>query len=400
MNFQQTQHQKESFPGEASTMLETVNPYESLHKDFNNSRLFKRLKEKHRPKPFWQQHRKLYYAVTGVSYIFNVLSAFTASALVFMFIMGMTNSATISAAITAIALIALEYMKRETSGKLFAGWLQYKAASPGMIATVICLSLVSTAASYFGAESTVMQFTRPVQLMDVSDQVAPLEGQIAEIDNQIRAAAQSTWQGRMTQRAQRTVDRLTQSRAALTDELIRARQRADEQNDATQYEYEEETTTKAEAFAAFTAVSEIALIVCLWFMAYYDYRSFAEYAHVSAKANSGHFTGFKAQGSTNANRAFEGSHANGVNESEFRQIGFKNYGVNYNVDATQTDSLTTDGDTPAISIVNEANEKSSLLRSCKQCGERYVYGHNRQMYCCDACRIVAWKNRQSSVESA
>ena len=393
----------QQFPNEEpATTLQTSNPYDGLHKDFNNSRLFKRLKEKHQPKPYWKSNRKMYLAVLSTSYLFNILSALTAAALVFMFVMGLTNSATISAVITAAALLSLEYMKRETAGKLLHGWLQFKSAPAGLIATVVLLSGISTTASYFGAEATVMQFTRPVQLTDMSDQIAPLEGQIKEIDDQIKSAAQTTWQGKMTQRAQRTVDRLSASKAALTDELVRVRQRTDEINDEATYEHEETTAMNASAFAFFTAFSELALLLCLFYCQYYDFRSFAEYAHVAAKeaANAGNSANGRA---SNGFRRMNGEGRNHYEESldmanqmrqirqevsERPQIGFR-YGVESSV-TNENRSLVQDV---------QQGKSANALRKCACCQDEYVYGHSRQVYCSDVCRITAWKNKREGREA-
>ena len=389
----------QQFPNdEPATTLQTSNPYDGLHKDFNNSRLFKRLKEKHQPKPYWKSNRKMYLAVLSTSYLFNILSALTAAALVFMFVMGLTNSATISAVITAAALLSLEYMKRETAAKLFHGWLQFKSAPAGLIATVVLLSGISTTASYFGAEATVMQFTRPVQLTDMSDQIAQLEGQIKEIDDQIKAAAQTTWQGKMTPRAQRTVDRLSASKAALTDELVRVRQRTDEMNDEATYEHEETTAMNASAFAFFTAFSELALLLCLFYCQYYDFRSFAEYAHVAAKEAANVANGANARAS-NGFRKMNGEGRNHYEESldmvnqirqevsERPQIGFR-YGTNVESSATNENRS-----------LAPAGKSANALRKCACCQDEYVYGHSRQVYCSDVCRITAWKNKREEREA-
>lgn len=390
-----------TFPSEEpATTLQTSNPYDGLHKDFNNSRLFKRLKEKHEPKPYWKSNRKMYLAVLSTSYLFNILSALTAAALVFMFVMGLTNSATISAVITSAALLSLEYMKRETAGKLFHGWLQFKSAPAGLIATVILLSGISTTASYFGAEATVMQFTRPVQLTDMSDQIAPLEGQIKEIDDQIKAAAQNTWQGKMTQRAQRAVDRLSQSKAALTDELVRVRQRTDDMNDEAMYEHEETTAMNASAFAFFTAFSELALLLCLFYCQYYDFRSFAEYAHVSAAVSAtsskGAANGRIPNGSGAGFRKVNGEGRNHYEESldmvntiKRPQIGFR-YGQGSESNENRSLQKSQKSEQPDISTSNTKG-----LRRCACCNDEYIYGHSRQIYCSDVCRITTWKAKNT-----
>lgn len=34
------------------------------------------------------------------------------------------------------------------------------------------------------------------------------------------------------------------------------------------------------------------------------------------------------------------------------------------------------------------------LRRCACCNEEYVYGHSRQVYCSDVCRITSWKAKE------
>jgi len=372
--------------------LATVNPHSENMREFNNTRLFKRLSEKHRAKPYWKQYQGIYRAVLGTSFLFNALSALTASAVVFFFVQGLTGSMTASLLITVVLLSVLEYMKRETSSKLFHTYLQFKNLNFGMLAAVIILSAISTTASYFGAAQVVESLTPPPSLTDVAEQTAGIENQIAGIDQQIAAAQRNTWQGKLTARAARTVERLTESRAALTDELMRTRERTDMQNDVVQSEHLSETMSNAGTFAMFTLICEIALIACLFFMQYYDFRSFAEYALATNPAsgssgNANRYTRFASNNGHNSAPAYQ----NGYHNSVHTPIGFK-YGMNAgteNVTQTVTDSETnseTNSETRAV---------SGLERQCEHCQVAYIHGHSRQRYCGQACRISAWRKKNN-----
>ena len=376
------------FPTGDNGGIPTENPHSQHHKEFANSRLFKRLEEKHQPKPYWKQYQGIYRAILGTSFLFNILSALTASAVVFFFIQGLTGSATASAVITVLLLAVLEYMKRETGAKLFHGYLQFKSAAFGLVATVVLLSAISTAASYFGAAQIVESLTPPPALADVAEETSGIEGQIAGIDQQIQAAQRNTWQGKLTPRAQRTVERLTESRAALTDELTRTRERIDIANDELAETHTGEMTTNASTFALFTLICEIALIACLYFMQYYDYRSFSEYAISRDKnaqnAHAGTQNGYRTQGTQNAH---VGTH-NGyrtqpvTNETQQRPIGFQ-----YGATKQHTQNVTQN-----VTSSNEGNEGAES-RFCAHCGMNYIYGHSRQKFCSDACRIKNWKQK-------
>jgi hypothetical protein len=367
------------FPTGANGGIPTENPHSQHHKEFANSRLFKRLEEKHQPKPYWKQYQGIYRAIVGTSFLFNILSALTASAVVFFFIQGLTGSATASAVITVFLLAVLEYMKRETGAKLFHGYLQFKSAAFGLVATVVLLSAISTAASYFGAAQIVESLTPPPALADVAEETSGIEGQIAGIDQQIQAAQRNTWQGKLTPRAQRTVERLTESRAALTDELTRTRERVDIANDELAETHTGEMTTNASTFALFTLICEIALIACLYFMQYYDYRSFSEYAISRDKnaqnAHAGTQNGYRTQGTQNGNAGTHNGYRTQpvTNETQQRPIGFQ-----YGATKQHTQNVT---------------QNVTESRFCAHCGTTYIYGHSRQKFCSDACRIKNWKER-------
>lgn len=376
------------FPTGGPGGIPTENPHSRHHKEFSNQRLFKRLEEKHQPKPYWKQYQGIYRAIVGTSFLFNILSALTASAVVFFFIQGLTGSATASAVITALLLSVLEYMKRETGAKLFHGYLQFKTAAFGLVATVVLLSAISTAASYFGAAQIVESLTPPPALADVAEETSGIESQIAGIDQQIQAAQRNTWQGKLTPRAQRTVERLTDSRAALTDELTRTRERVDMANDELAETHTGEMTTNASTFALFTLICELSLIACLYFMQYYDYRSFSEYAisRNAQNAHSGTQSGYRTQGTQNGTQnGYAGTHGThrtqtATNETQTRPIGFQ-----YGQERSHTENVTEN--------VTKGPTKGTESRFCSHCGTAYIYGHNRQKFCSDACRIKNWKTK-------
>ena len=378
--------------------LATVNPHSENMREFNNTRLFKRLSEKHRPKPYWKQYQGIYRAVLGTSFLFNVLSALTASAVVFFFIQGLTGSMTASLVITVILLSVLEFMKRETSAKLFHGILQFKNWNYGLLFTVIALSAISTTASYFGAAQVVESLTPPPALADVAEQTAGIENQIAGIDQQIAAAQRNTWQGKLTARSARTVERLTESRAALTDELMRTRERTDMANDEMQSEHLSETMTNASTFAMFTLICEIALIACLFFMQHYDFRSYAEYALATnpASGSSGNANRYTRFASAPAHQnGHQNTYQNEYHNSVHTPIGFK-YGMNAeteNVTQTVTDSVTDSVTENGNGI--ETRAVPGLGRQCEHCQISYIHGHSRQRYCGQACRISAWRKKNN-----
>lgn len=339
-------------------VLPTENQFSKSFADFNNQRLFKRLQEKHRPKAFWEEHRKMYLSVVGVSYLFNILSALTAATLVFSFALNLTDSMTISVIITAVSLSALEMLKRETISKLFHNWFQFREFSPAMVGAVVLLSVISTSASYFGAEKTITTLSKPPQLTDYKTQTGAIEQNIAAIDEQIKSQS-----AKGTRSAQRTIEKLSTTKAKLTDELLRTRQRTDAQNEELTNTHTQQTTVNSAAFAYITLCCEICLILALIYLEYYDYRSFSEYA--TSKGKAGNFQQIVSLEPA-SNMQVKTHALNEVREP----IGFK-YGIQ-----TVTQTVT-----------------QTAQRRCSHCKQDYEHGHARQKYCSDACRIKAWQIR-------
>lgn len=369
--------EKSQFPkneGE-KPILQTTNPHSDRMADFNNKRLFDRLEEKHRPKAYWKQYRILYLAVLGASFLFHILSACTAAALIYFFLLSLIGSLIASGIFTLAALAALEFTKRETSSKFFHTRLQFGKMSGGLLAAVLGLSIISTAASYFGAEKTVHQFAKGPALVNADSTTQPLKAQIADIDKQIGDAKKMKWKGKITVQGQNTLAALATAKADLLAEQSRQQKRIDGNNDTATQEHKTTTSANGQQFAAFTLLSEILLILCLFYIQYYDFRSFAEYAHAHAETTP-EPPGPQAKATNGATQqnpapAFT-SNGNGLPKNERQPIGFAY--ANRNAPA-------------------RTQNVDDHLRNCEHCGTAYIYGHRRQKFCTDQCRIDAWQDR-------
>jgi hypothetical protein len=172
----------------------------------------------------------------------------------------------------------------------------------------------------------------------------------------------------LTPRAQKTVELLTAERGRLQEEALRRQERADMQADEIMTEHASEMEINSGAFALFTLISEISLILCLFYMQYYDFRSYSEYA-MAKKGESATGRGTE-QSHRNAPGYDYGGGANARNGTEragtHNKIGFEYGKRTERMDATKQ-------------------------RTCTHCGAPYIYGHARQRFCSDQCRITNWK---------
>ena len=346
-----------------ATAFPTTNPHAEHFSEFQNTRLFDRLQQKFTPKPYWKQYRILRVVVLASSYLFNALSAATAAALVYFFLFGMIGNVLASGVLTASLLAVLEIAKRETTGRLFNGILQYNKFSAGLAASVILLAALSVSSSYFGAQRLVVEFTPPAQQINPDSLTTPLRQQIATIDQQISEARKQTWKGKPTAPAQRTIERLTRQKETALAEMVRQQQRIDAKNDTTEQVHQATTTATAGQFAAFTLVCEILFLLAAFYLEYYDYRSYAE--HCKGPALS---TDRPTAATAGVNLA--GEFLNGSKRP------------------TAVAHLRADENRLTKIVTTSGN-----LRSCDHCGNPYEHRHQKQKFCGDSCRIAAWQDK-------
>jgi len=341
----------------------TTNPHSEGFNEFGNARLFERLQKKYKPKPYHYQYRIIRAVVLGSSFLFHILSAATAAALIWIFISKLISSEVLAGAITLAALAALELSKRETSGRFFHDYLQFGKFSGALAFAVIGLAAVSTTCSFFGAEKAVKQFTSAPTLISADSTTAPMRASLAGIDQQISAARATKWNGKTTERSQRTIERLTRQKETIVSELVRVQQRIDGKNDNTEAEHTTTTNATAAGFAVFTVVCELLLILCLFYLEYYDYRSMAEHC--------------KKPAGTTLPGATDHTPAGSLNGSQ-RPI-------------TATMNATDTGARATKVVGAETIFVSGEKRTCEYCKMPFVSNHKKQRFCCDQHRIEAWQ---------
>jgi len=373
--------------------FQTANPFSEHFSKFGKTRLFDRLQMKFTPKPYYYQYRTIRAVVLGSSFLFHVLSAATAAALIFLFVGKLIPSHLAAGAVTLAALAALEISKRETSARFFHDALQFGKLSPGLLVVVLALAAISTACSFFGAERAVRALTPPPDLLAADTVTAPVRAQIAAIDAQISDAKRNTWQGKVTTRSQRTIDRLTRSKELLLAEQVRQQNRVDSRNDATETEHTTTTEANASGFALFTLCCEVLLILCLWFLQYYDYRSFAEYcAKPTGKQpeTSAATTVQAVTFSTNGHSSTNGHHsANGAlpaNDAGRRPIGFHRAQGDANEMRYRARDNAMSYD--ATSAPPDPLEVDKSLKPCVQCGTPFRYRTTWQKFCTNDCKLA------------
>jgi len=355
---------KQAFP--------TTNPHSENFTTFENTRLMSRLSKKFTPKPYWKNYALLRGVVLVSSYLFNVLSAATAAALVFFTLRALVGSDVLAGVITAAALVALELVKRETGQRLFHDLLQFRKMSPGLAGVVVLMMGLSTTASFFGAKRAVTEFTPPPVTMRTDSLTEPLMAQISATDAQIKAAAQMKNKGVVTGSAQRTIERLSKQKETALAEVARIQARTDTRNDNAETKHELSTKINANGFAAITLTSELLLLLCLWYLQFYDYRSFVEYCEKWTTTPPDH-NALTQPATLRQNATTQSLPTNGATQN--------GNGV---LNARAQDVLRSTTQSPNFALLPNQ-------RTCEHCAAVYIYGHARQKFCSEKCRVESWQ---------
>jgi len=370
--------------------LPTRDSFADAFENFQKTALFARLSEKFELKPYYRKYKPLRLVVLVASYFLQVFSALTAAALVFFFVRGLTGHALVSALATIVILTLLEFSKRGANAIFWRDLLQFKRVG-ALGLTVLLLSGLSIASSYFGAQRAVVEFTAPAKVVNADSAAADITAQIAAIDQQINDARATRWNNTTTRTSQRTIDRLTQQKTVLLDELTRTRSRVDQINDTTTAEHTRTTRLSAQHFALFTLLLDLLFIVCAFYLEYYDFRSLAEFAtpdetrHQDAQrtptgnAKASAYS-IPYQADQDALQHSGNGTGNGMVKDQVLPIGFF---VDRSQDQAGTNAMRyNEGDQAGGEVV----EVDTASRPCDHCGTYYKPRTTWQRFCTVDCR--------------
>ncbi len=255
-------------------MLHT-NPYEDEFLEFRESSYFEILSQKFKPLPYYKKYKRIKQIVFCSSYLFNVVSAITATSLIFLFIYTLTDSKAASFAVSATSVIIIEIMKRKLSRLVFKEWLMAKKYYVLPLLVLILISFLSVLSSFYGAREIVVGWSKlpPMEAQDISH----LQDELKNLDTQIEAARNTTWKGVTTEESQATIQVLSEQRASIVTEMMRLQQQNDLDNRQAISQHESSTQLQAKHFALVTLLLEVLFWIAAYYLEYYDFRSYIEF---------------------------------------------------------------------------------------------------------------------------
>lgn len=265
--------------------LFTKNPHDAGFEQVNNAKFWVAIEQEFSPKPYEQENKDMYQFAFAGGFLCNAISAATAATHVFVFLSALIPFTWLSGGLTAVILFFLEGAKRYTAPKLFKQFLQYKKLPVGFLLVSLGLMGLSTTFSYLGAKKVIFATAEKPKLKDVSAIQEHYKKEKAKIQSQMEDVSKhQSWKQTLTPVGQKSYQTLTNQQNALLEAEQKELEQANVNNTILSSASEVDTGERANYFAAFTALIEVILLICLFYTVYFRYRSFAERTKVAQTA--------------------------------------------------------------------------------------------------------------------
>jgi len=252
------------------------NIFTEKYNEFQKTALYNELMSEFDEKPYHERMARIKKSTSFFSYIFSLLSLITASSFVYFFLNDYVYHWIIAAIVTVGFIILFEYMKRDIAKKWFKDVVQKRYKINQGLAS-IGLMLLSAAFSYFGSKKIIEEFTKEPITIGIASFTKEYDDQIVQINKEIEDARSTRYRGTTTTRSQATIDKLIAERSKILERKYKVEDDARDKNLDVINKHDETTASKAEYVAFGTLGCEVLFLLCMWFVAHYNHRSFREF---------------------------------------------------------------------------------------------------------------------------
>lgn len=399
---------------------------ETLYKAVKSQQRFEKLHSRFSGgKSFAEENQKWRTVAVVTSYLINALSiagAFYGAVWLFgWFGAGKEVSYVLAAAL----LLMVEIGRRWAADFVWDKWFHLGKVAAAFLALNIALFVVSATSSGFGIYRGIVDNSQPAPTLSDSTLIK-MEGEAAAIRGDIETAKDTKWKGTVTVDAQKAIKSSSKSLATLTDAITDRRAKLSSKQETAETEHTADVRTVGLIAVAIYLFLELIFQICVRFVSLYDYREFlsrteqgqksiaptpsaaalqvdpATLAQLVGNARSGgvHSLNIVSPGFA----AYMGHGTTGANDNR-KEVLTDNNGADLLNDNRKEQAILRQQDSPDFTDANDnrlnENRKASTTdkgkeRTCCHCGQPYIYGHIKQKYCSDNCRITAWQQRTNA----
>lgn len=355
---------------ETKFLFQDNSEFEQAYNDLLTSQDFQRLQNKYTVKPYYFKFKDLKRFLGGFTWFIQSVTI----AVSFMAIIGLLAPMMpyeIAAFFAVVSLVCIEILKRLTFKPSVKEFLQFKKLSIFQILIALSMLGVSLWLTWNGTHKAVFELSAAPTLLNVDSTISYEKERIKQINADIAQAKKITWQGKITEKGQRLIEKLTNERAKIQDKLDAKETTTTAKNEQTTTDHKTATTTTATHFKYLTLCLDVLLFVLLAWLEYFDYRSIAEFSELKA-----------------ATAAVKQQPLNGKDDAT---ASVKRMPLNSTEPFSENSKRVIIKGFRRDAVERQASENRA--RHCEHCGSEYIYKIHNQKFCCEGCRIAAWEAR-------
>lgn len=253
--------------------------------EFDESTFFQRLENRVKPQSYFNRYKGFKGVITALSYLFNIVSAFTASYLIFWFTQWLTGISLVAYGLSALFLFFMEKLKRKSSGEFFQIWFFEKKVAAGWLGLSIFIFVTSVLSTYYGTDRATRDFAPSAPIVTADSTLNSLYAQLSATEAQIDEARGTRWKGTTTRTSQQTIKELSRQKTVILEDIGQREQGKDKQNGIITQSHQEQVGLTATTLAWLTVLFEVLFEGCMAYVWYYYHRSFVEHKLIGRGEN-------------------------------------------------------------------------------------------------------------------
>ncbi len=264
--------------------LYTEDIFEDHLKKFQQTKLSKDLEKDFTPKPYHIKYKLLYESARIGMTTLNVVSAATASVLVYFFTYSLTGTIWVALPCSVVFIVLMELVKRKSSDILFRDYQLYRKVRYDMLILWAFFMAISIIFSYFGVKQAVVKYSPPpaTVVAEAQEEIKGLDIAILEKEAKLKTYKTDpkfkTGGEILYNINQYTIPELEKTIASLESRRLIVASRINDQNEVIASEHVVETRMTAESAGLAVFLLEFLFGICARYKQVYRYKSYAQFA--------------------------------------------------------------------------------------------------------------------------
>jgi len=249
-----------------------------IYQEYQASAFIQALNDKYRQRPYYVQYKPMRLLALVASYVFNLFSALTASVLMFFMVEELIGNSIIAFGGTVISLSMLETAKRILASDICQRYFQFNIKISWNWLLLLALFALSIGCSFCGSKKLIGKFSTVYEAPAQPPIISSIERKILALQSQIEVAEKMTYRdGRTTIESREIILLLTSQIGDLEKEKLTFQKDYFDETKTEELVHNTSIESRSFWFALVTLFFEICFVICVWYLEYFDWRSWKEF---------------------------------------------------------------------------------------------------------------------------